>query len=249
MIDFNVNLQGEVAIVTGAGGLGAAIIKGLIRNGAFVIVGDIKLDKIKKEIGEDNHYKDKISFLQIDTSDFRQVTEMINKTIETYGKVDILINTVGILRESSILETSKDEWDKTLHINLDSVFNLCKGVIPHMVKQKKGKIVNFTSIAGQRGSSLSVHYGSSKAGIIGFTMSLAKEVARYGINVNAIAPGIIRSDMSKKKITTTTEKYLNQIPLQRFGEPEDIVGMVLLLVSRAGNYVTGQIININGGMG
>ncbi len=249
MIDFNVNLQGEVAIVTGAGGIGAAIIKDLIRNGAFVIVGDVKLDKIKKEIGEDNFYKDKISFLQIDISDFHQVTEMINKTIETHGKIDILINTVGILRESSILETSKDEWDKTLHINLDSVFNLCKGVIPYMVKQKKGKIVNFTSIAGQRGSSLSVHYGSSKAGIIGFTMSLAKEVARYGINVNAIAPGIIKSDMSKKKITTATEKYLNQIPLQRFGEPEDIVGMVLLLVSRAGNYVTGQIININGGMG
>jgi 3-oxoacyl-[acyl-carrier protein] reductase len=248
MIDFNVNLQGEVAIVTGAGGLGAAIIKGLIRNGAFVIVGDIKLDKIKKEIGKDNFYKNKISFLQIDTSDFRQVIEMINKTIETYGKVDILINTVGILRESSILETSKDEWNKTLHINLDSVFNLCKGVIPHMVRQKKGKIVNFTSIAGQRGSSLSVHYGSSKAGIIGFTKSLAKEVGCYGINVNAIAPGIIRSDMSKKKITTTTEKYLSQIPLQRFGEPEDVVGIILLLVSRAGDYITGQIININGGM-
>ena len=249
MIDFNINLQGEVAIVTGAGGIGAAIIKGLIRNGAFVIVGDVKLDKIKEEIGENNFYKDKISFLRIDISDFHQVTEMINKTIETYGKIDILINTVGILRESSILETSKDEWDKTLHINLDSVFNLCKAVMPHMVKQKKGKIVNFTSIAGQRGSSLSVHYGSSKAGIIGFTMSLAKEVGRYGINVNAIAPGIIKSDMSKKKITTATEKYLNQIPLHRFGEPEDVVGMVLLLVSRAGNYVTGQIININGGMG
>ena len=249
MNNFNVNLQGEVAIVTGAGGIGAAIIKGLIRNGAFVIVGDIKLDKIKKEMGEDSFYKDKISFLQIDTSDFRQVTEMINKTIKKYGKIDILINTVGILRESSILETSKDEWDKTLHINLDSVFNLCKAVMPYMVRQKKGKIVNFTSIAGQRGSSLSVHYGSSKAGIIGFTMSLAKEVGCYGINVNAIAPGIIRSDMSKKKITTTTEKYLSQIPLHRFGEPEDVVGMVLLLVSHAGNYVTGQIININGGMG
>lgn len=249
MNNFNVNLQGEVAIVTGAGGIGAAIIKGLIRNGAFVIVGDIKLDKIKKEMGEDSFYKDKISFLQIDTSDFRQVTEMINKTIKKYGKIDILINTVGILRESSILETSKDEWDKTLHINLDSVFNLCKAVMPYMVRQKKGKIVNFTSIAGQRGSSLSVHYGSSKAGIIGFTMSLAKEVGCYGINVNAIAPGIIRSDMSKKKITTTTEKYLSQIPLHRFGEPKDVVGMVLLLVSHAGNYVTGQIININGGMG
>jgi len=249
MSNFNVNLQGEVAIVTGAGGIGTAIIKGLIRNGAFVIIGDVKLDKIKKEIGEDSFYKDKIAFLQIDASDFRQVTEMINETIKKYGKIDILINTVGILRESSILETSKDEWDKTLHINLDSVFNLCKGVIPHMVRQKKGKIVNFTSIAGQRGSSLSVHYGSSKAGIIGFTRSLAKEVGCYGINVNAIAPGIIRSGMSKKKITTTTEKYLSQIPLDRFGEPEDVVGMILLLVSHAGNYVTGQIININGGMG
>lgn len=248
MSNFNVNLQGEVAIVTGAGGIGAAIIKGLIRNGAFVIVGDIKLDKIKKEVGEDSFYKDKISFLQIDISNFSQVTEMISKTIKKYGKIDILINTVGILRESSILETSKDEWDKTLHINLDSVFNLCKAVMPYMVRQRKGKIVNFTSIAGQRGSSLSVHYGSSKAGIIGFTKSLAKEVACYGINVNAIAPGIIRSDMSKKKITAYTEKYLNQIPLHRFGEPEDVVGTILLLVSRAGDYITGQIININGGM-
>jgi 3-oxoacyl-[acyl-carrier protein] reductase len=248
MNNFNVDLQGEVAIVTGAGGIGAAIIKGLIRNGAFVIVGDIKLDKIKKEMGEDGFYKDKISFLQIDASDFSQVTEMINKTMKKYGKIDILLNTVGILRESSILETSKDEWDKTLHINLDSVFNLCKAVMPYMVRQKKGKIVNFTSIAGQRGSSLSVHYGSSKAGIIGFTKSLAKEVGCYGINVNAIAPGIIRSEMSKKKITAYTEKYLNQIPLHRFGEPEDVVGIILLLVSHAGNYITGQIININGGM-
>ena len=106
MIDFNVNLQGEIAIVTGAGGIGAAIIKDLIRNGAFVIVGDVKLDKIKEEIVENNLYKDKISFLQIDISDFHQVTEMINKTIERHGKIDILINTVGILRESSILETS-----------------------------------------------------------------------------------------------------------------------------------------------
>jgi len=216
MSNFNVNLQGEVAIVTGAGGIGAAIIKGLIRNGAFVIVGDIKLDKIKKEVGEDSFYKDKISFLQIDISNFGQVTEMISKTIKKYGKIDILINTVGILRESSILETSKEEWDKTLHINLDSVFNLCKAVMPCMVRQRKGK--------------------------------LAKEAACYGINVNAIAPGIIRSDMSKKKITAYTEKYLNQIPLHRFGEPEDVVGIILLLVSHAGDYITGQIININGGM-
>jgi len=248
MSNFNVNLQGEVAIVTGAGGIGTAIIKSLIRNGAFVIVGDIKLDKIKKEVREDSFYKDKISFLQIDISNFGQVTEMISKTIKKYSKIDILINTVGILRESSILETSKEEWDKTLHINLDSVFNLCKAVMPYMVRQRKGNIVNFTSIAGQRGSSLSVHYGSSKAGIIGFTKSLAKEAACYGINVNAIAPGIIRSDMSKKKITAYTEKYLNQIPLHRFGEPEDVVGIILLLISHAGDYITGQIININGGM-
>ena len=242
------NLKGEIAVVTGAGGIGAAIIKGLIMNEAFVVVGDIALDKIKREMKGSDFYRDKVAFHQVDASDFNQVTEMIDKTVKRYGKLDILVNTVGILRETSILKTSKDEWDETLHVNLDSVFNLCKAVTPYMVKQRKGKIVNFTSIAGQRGSSLSVHYGSSKAGIIGFTKSLAKEIAGYGVNVNAIAPGIIKSDMSKEKITESTEKYLNQIPLRRFGEPEDVVGLILLLVSRAGDYITGQIMNINGGM-
>jgi 3-oxoacyl-[acyl-carrier protein] reductase len=173
---------------------------------------------------------------------------MVNKVIEKYKRIDILINTVGILRESSIVDTSEIEWDKTLQVNLKSLFNHCKEIIPFMIKQREGKIINFASIAGERGSSLSVHYGSSKAGVIGFTKSLAREVGRYGINVNAIAPGIIKTRMAKQKITQEPSKYLNQIPLGRFGLPEDVVGIVLLLVSKRGNYITGQTINVNGGM-
>lgn len=173
---------------------------------------------------------------------------MVKKVTEKYKKIDILINTVGILRESSIVDTPEIEWDKTLQVNLKSLFNLCKEIIPFMIKQRGGKIVNFASIAGERGSSLSVHYGSSKAGVIGFTKSLAKEVGRYGINVNAIAPGIIKTKMAKQKITQKRSKYLNQIPLGRFGIPEDLVGIVLLLVSEKGNYITGQTIDVNGGM-
>ncbi len=249
MINFNVHLPGEIAIVTGAGGMGTAIIKALIRSKAIVIVGSRSLEKIRKDMEKDAIEQDQISFFQVDISDYFQVTEFINSVVKRFGRIDILVNTVGILSESSILQSSIGDWENTIHVNLDSVFYISKSVLPHMIRQKRGKIINFASIAGERGSSLSVHYGSSKAGVIGFTKSLAREVGCYGITVNAISPGIIRTDMSKEKRGPNAEKYLSQIPLQRFGEPEDIVGMVLLLVSEAGNYITGQIMNINGGMG
>ena len=249
MNNLKICLQGEVAIVTGAGGMGTAIIKSLLRSGASVVVGNRSLEKIRKEIAKENFHQEKVSFFEVDVGDFFQVTDLINTTIKKHHKIDILINTAGILLESSILQTSVEDWDRTLQVNLDGAFYLSKAVLPYMIEQKKGKMIHFASIAGHRGSALSVHYSSSKAGMIGFIKSLAKEVGRYGINVNAISPGIIRTDMSKEKRGKNAEKYLSQIPLQRFGEPEDIVGMILLLVSDAGSYITGQIIHINGGMG
>jgi NAD(P)-dependent dehydrogenase (short-subunit alcohol dehydrogenase family) len=243
-----IDLKDKIAVVTGSGGLGEAIIEGLVQNYVKIIICDINLENAKHIVNKYKLSKDRLIALEVDTSDSNQVSKMVKKVIEKYKKIDILINTVGILRESSIVDTSEIEWDKTLQVNLKSLFNLCKEIIPFMIKQREGKIVNFASIAGERGSSLSVHYGSSKAGVIGFTKSLAKEVGRYGINVNAIAPGIIRTKMAKRKIAQEPSKYLNQIPLGRFGVPEDVVGIVLLLVSKSGNYITGQTINVNGGM-
>lgn len=243
----NVRLEGDIAIVAGAGGIGKAIIKGLIQNGARVIISDINLERARRVINEDKLPEDRALTIEVDAGDSNQVTRMVQTVLDNFGKIDILVNTVGILRESPIAQTTEIEWDETLQVNLKSAFNLCKAVIPSMIKRRKGKIVNFASIAGQRGSALSVHYGASKAGIIGFTKSLAREIGRYGINVNAIAPGIIRTEMSKKKVTEERAKYLSQILLGRFGEPEDVVGVVLLLVSEEGNYITSQIINVDGG--
>lgn len=243
----NVRLEGDIAIVAGAGGIGKAIIKGLIQNGARVIISDINLERAKRVINEDKLPEDRALAIEVDTGDSNQVTRMVQTVLDNFGKIDILVNTIGILRESPIAQTTETEWDETLQVNLKSAFNLCKAVIPSMIKRRKGKIVNFASIAGQRGSALSVHYGASKAGIIGFTKSLAREIGRYGINVNAIAPGIIRTEMSQKKVTEERAKYLSQILLGRFGEPEDVVGVVLLLVSEEGNYITSQIINVDGG--
>jgi len=244
----SIDLKDKIAVVTGSGDLGEAIIEGLIQNYVKVIICDVNLENAKCIVNKYKLSEDRLIALEVDTSDSNQVSKMVNKVIEKYKRIDILINTVGILRESSIVDTSEIEWDKTLQVNLKSLFNLCKEIIPFMIKQREGKIINFASIAGERGSSLSVHYGSSKAGVIGFTKSLAKEVGRYGINVNAIAPGIIKTKMAKQKITQEPSKYLNQIPLGRFGLPEDVVGIVLLLVSKRGNYITGQTINVNGGM-
>jgi len=243
----NVRLEGDIAIVAGAGGIGKAIIKGLIQNGARVIISDINLERARRVINEDKLPEDRALAIEVDTGDSNQVTRMVQTVLDNFGKIDILVNTVGILRESPITQTTEIGWDETLQVNLKSAFNLCKAVIPSMIKRRKGKIVNFASIAGQRGSALSVHYGASKAGIIGFTKSLAREIGRYGINVNAIAPGIIRTEMSQKKVTEERAKYLSQILLGRFGEPEDVVGVVLLLVSEEGNYITSQIINVDGG--
>jgi 3-oxoacyl-[acyl-carrier protein] reductase len=244
----SIDLKDKIAVVTGSGDMGEAIIEGLMENYVKTIICDINLENAKRIVNKYRLSEDRLIALEVDTSDNHQVSKMVKKVIGKYKKIDILINTVGILRESSIVDTPESEWDKTLQVNLKSLFNLCKGIIPFMIKQRKGKIVNFTSIAGERGSSLSVHYGSSKAGVIGFTKSLAKEVGRYGINVNAIAPGIIKTRMAKQKITQNPSKYLSQIPLGRFGVPEDLVGIVLLLISKRGNYITGQTINVNGGM-
>ncbi|MEA2021688.1 MAG: SDR family oxidoreductase [Candidatus Caldatribacteriota bacterium] len=244
----SIDLKDKIAVVTGSGDLGEAIIEGLIQNYVKIIICDINLENAKYIVNKYKLSEDRLIALKVDTGDSNQVSKMVKKIIEKYKRIDILINTVGILRESSIVNTSEIEWDKTLQVNLKSLFNLCKEIIPFMIKQREGKIVNFASIAGERGSSLSVHYGSSKAGVIGFTKSLAKEVGRYGINVNAIAPGIIKTRMAKQKITQEPSKYLNQISLGRFGVPEDVVGIVLLLVSKSGNYITGQTINVNGGM-
>ncbi len=244
----SIDLKDEIAVVTGSGDIGEAIIEGLIQNYVKIIICDINLENAKYIVSKYKLSEDRLIALEVDTSDSNQVSKMVKKVIEKNKRIDILINTVGILRESSIVDTSEIEWDKTLQVNLKSLFNLCKEIIPYMIKQREGKIINFASIAGERGSSLSVHYGSSKAGVIGFTKSLAKEVGRYGINVNAIAPGIIKTRMAKQKITQEPSKYLSQIPLGRFGVPEDVVGIVLLLISKRGNYITGQTINVNGGM-
>ena len=175
--------------------------------------------------------------------------EMIETVKDKFGKIDILVNNAGIWKYAKLHEMTEAQWDETININLKGIFTCCKHVSKIMIEQKYGKIINISSTAGQRGEADHSHYAASKGAIISFTKSLAPELAPYNITVNCVAPGWIHSDMTQPVIDDKEyyERVLNTIPMRRFGEPEEIAGAVLFLASELGNYVTGEIVNVNGG--
>jgi len=242
-------LTGQVAIVTGAGrGIGRAIALTLASNGADVIVSDIVKESVDEVAGEIVALGRKSLAIVCNVSNFSDCENMVNTGRDAFGKIDILVNNAGITRDNLIMRMSEEEWDAVLDVNLKSVFNCCKAVCRLMMKQRSGRIINISSVAGLIGNAGQANYSASKAGIIGLTKTLAREFASRGILVNAIAPGFIRTKMTDALPEEQRAALLKIIPLERIGEPEDVANAVLFLASPLASYITGQVLPVDGGM-
>ncbi|MFQ5863557.1 MAG: 3-oxoacyl-[acyl-carrier-protein] reductase [Candidatus Brocadiales bacterium] len=244
------SLKGKVAIVTGGTrGIGRAIALELAKNGADVAFSFAKnVEKAKEVEGEINKLGVKALSMQSNVADFAQSKEMVNNAIKNLGKIDILVNNAGITRDKILMMMSEEDWRSVIDTNLNGVFNCTKAAVVPMMKQKSGSIINITSVSGLVGMAGQTNYSSSKAGIVGFTKALAKEVARRGVRVNAVAPGFIETEM----IQALDQKYLDEmvkfVPLGRVGKAEEVARVVAFLASDEASYITGHVINVDGGM-
>jgi len=241
------NLSNRVAIVTGSGrGIGRAIALKLAEVGAMVVVNDI--NEAAQGVAEEIRAMDRQSLAVLaDVSLAPDVARLVETTAETYGKVDILVNNAGITRDQLIVRMSDEDWDKVLNVNLKSVFLCTRAVLKYMIKQRWGRIISIASIAGIVGNPGQANYASAKAGIIGFTRTIAREVASRGITVNAIAPGFIDTEMTQQLQEEWKEELKRRIPLGYFGSPRDVAEAVAFLASEEARYITGQVLGVDGG--
>lgn len=241
-------LQGKVAIVTGASrGIGRATALALAEEGATVVVNYASssgaADAVVAEIVGNGG---SAIALQADVSKADQVDALINSTMEKYGRIDVLVNNAGITRDTLLLRMKPEEWQAVIDLNLTGVFLCTRAVSKIMLKQRSGRIVNITSVAGLMGNPGQANYSAAKAGVIGFTKTVAKELASRGITVNAVAPGFIETDMTHD---LKADEILKFIPLNRYGKPEEVAGLIrFLAASPAAAYITGQVMNVDGGM-
>ena len=243
-------LKGKTAVVTGGSrGIGRAIALQLAASGANVVVNytsnsEAALSVVREIEGMG------VSGMAVkaDVSKGEEVENLVNEVLNTFGSIDILVNNAGINRDNLIIRMTEQEFDDVINTNLKGAFICTKSVSKVMIKQKSGKIINVSSVVGIIGNAGQSNYAAAKAGLIGFTKSMAKELAKRGINVNAVAPGFIETDMTSKLPEKVKEEFLNNIPLKRTGKPEDIAKTVLFLASEYSDYITGQVINIDGGM-
>lgn len=242
-------LKGKVAIITGAArGIGKAIAERLSREGASIVICDVNMDELSATAEELRSKGAEVLPLQVDVTSMSSVESMVESVLNTYGRVDILVNNAGIVRDALLVRMSETDWDSVLSVNLKGTFNCTKCVARTMMKQKSGRIVNISSIMGIIGNIGQANYSASKAGVIGFTKSVAKELGRRGITVNAIAPGFIASKMTESLPEDQKAKILEAIPLGCIGYPEDVANVVAFLVSESARYITGQVIQVDGGL-
>jgi 3-oxoacyl-[acyl-carrier protein] reductase len=243
------NLEGKIVLVTGASrGIGQAIALSLGNAGAIVI-GTATSDKGAEAISttlKDNGVSGQGMALNVTNND--QIAEVMKNIVDTYGAVDILINNAGITRDNLLMRMKEDEWDDIMNTNLTSVYKMSKVVLRGMMKKRAGRIISIASVVGAMGNAGQTNYAAAKAGIMGFTKSLAREVGARGITVNCVAPGFIKTDMTDALPEEQKEALSKQIPMGRLGTVEEIAGSVLFLASDAGAYVTAQTIHVNGGM-
>jgi len=244
-------LQGKVAIITGGSrGIGKAIVEKFACEGAdIVFTYNRSYDEAEALLKKMNDIGKNAIAIQADANNFEKATEVVLKTEETFGKIDILINNAGITRDKSLMLMTQKDWQEVIDTNLNGVFNYTRSVILKMFKKRSGNIVNVSSYSGVFGAIGQCNYSASKAGIIGFTKSLAREVAPYNIKVNAIAPGFIETDMTDKLSTKQKHEMMKIIPLRRFGKIEEIAAVANFIVSEEASYITGQVIRIDGGLG
>ncbi|UCB46086.1 MAG: SDR family oxidoreductase [Spirochaetota bacterium] len=242
-------LKGKVSIVTGASrGIGKAISEDFAKEGANVALVDIDPGPLQEVALRINKKGGTASAIQTDVSDTEAVERMVSEVIRRFGAVDILVNNAGIILRGGFTDLSLKDWERVLSVNLGGTFNCCKAVVPHMLKHGGGKIVNVSSIAGKIGDiTASPAYGTSKGAINTFTKSLARQLAKFGINVNAVAPHAIETDMSAQWSEEKRRDVVSTIPLQRMGKPEEVAAVVVFLTTEGAGFITGEVININGG--
>lgn len=242
-------LEGKVAIITGGTrGIGKGIVEVFAAQGAkvaFTYAGSVeKAQELEKSLSSVTQIKG----YQSDASDHEAAQKLVDDVMTEFGKIDILINNAGITRDNLMLRMSKEDWDTIIKVNLDSVFNLTKAVIKPMMKARSGSIINMTSVVGVKGNAGQANYAASKAGVIGFTKSVALELGSRNIRCNAIAPGFIETEMTAVLDEKTVQGWRDAIPLKRGGTPEDVANACVFFGSEMSAYITGQVMNVDGGM-
>lgn len=241
--------RGKVSIVTGASqGIGEAIACSLAKDQATVILVDIQKDKLDEVARKIKAGKGQAFSYSADVSQYDQVAELVERTIEDHSKIDFLVNNAGITRDGLLLRLKEQDWDSVIAVNLKGVFNCSKAVIRNMIGNRFGRIVNISSVVGMMGNVGQTNYSASKAGVLGFTKSLAREVAARGITVNAIAPGYIATAMTEGLPDEVKKAFVELIPMKRFGTPDEVAQGVKFFLSEEASYITGQVLSINGGM-
>ena len=243
-------LENKVLVITGAArGIGRAIAIKAATEGANIAYSDVREDdnfiSLTKEIEK---LGVKVKGYVSDASNFDASKKFIDDVYNDFGRIDVLVNNAGITRDALLMRMTEEQWDLVINVNLKSVFNLTKAVQTYMLKQKSGSIINISSVVGVSGNAGQANYAASKAGIIGFTKSVAKELGSRNIRCNAIAPGFIETDMTKALPEDVVKGWYEKIPLKRGGKPEDVANVVLFLASDLSSYITGQVISVCGGM-
>ncbi len=242
-------LKDKVALVTGAAqGIGKAIALAMAKEGANLVVSDINLELATQTAEEIKGMGVKALPLKMNVADLADVQESVKQATAQLGKIEILVNNAGITKDNLFIRMKKEEWDAVIGVNLSGVFNASKVIGHLMMRERCGKIINIASISGEMGNAGQANYSASKAGVIGLTKTLARELASRGITVNAIAPGFIKTAMTDKIPEDIKKKMLEQIPLGKLGQPEDVAAAAVFLASSAADYITGQVIRVNGGM-
>ncbi|MEJ2148626.1 MAG: 3-oxoacyl-[acyl-carrier-protein] reductase [Chloroflexota bacterium] len=243
-------LKDKVAIVTGgAQGIGRAIAEVFAERGADVVLADIQIDKANETANHIiEHTGQQAMAFRLDATSLEQANAMVEKTVEVFGNVHILVNNVGTTRDTLLMRMPESDWDLVLNVNLKSVFNCSKAVVRQMMRSRYGRIINMSSVAGIAGNAGQTNYSSSKAGIIGFTRSLAREVASRNITVNAVAPGFVVTDLTADLPQEIKDASMLTIPMGRWGEPVEIAHAVAFLASDDAKYITGHVLSVDGGM-